>query len=126
MSGLKFVKCSKCGKIAVILKDSACDTMCCGQPMEVLEANTVDASQEKHVPVVNRDDESRLTVTVGNVEHPMTEEHYIEFIALETKNGFRIARLKPGDRPSAMFYPEEPATAVYAYCNLHGLWKTEA
>ena len=125
MENLKIVKCRECGKIAVILKDSACPTKCCGEAMEVLEANTTDAAQEKHVPVVTREG-NRITVSVGSVDHPMIDAHYIEFIALETKTGFRIAYLNPGDKPCADFYAEEPVTAVYAYCNLHGLWKTEA
>lgn len=122
---LKFVRCKECGKIAVILKDSECPTKCCGEPMEVLQANTVDASTEKHVPVVIREG-NRISVSVGSVEHPMVPEHYIEFIALETAKGFRIAYLQPGDKPTADFYAEEPVTAVYEYCNLHGLWKTES
>ncbi len=125
MGKLKIVRCAGCGKIAVILKDSACPTKCCGEPMEVLEANTTDAAQEKHVPAVVREG-SKITVSVGSVDHPMIPEHYIEFIALETAKGFRIAYLNPGDKPCADFFAEEPVIAVYAYCNLHGLWKTEA
>ncbi len=125
MGKLKIVRCNGCGKIAVVLKDSACPTKCCGEPMEVLEANTTDAAQEKHVPAVTREG-SRITVSVGSVDHPMIPEHYIEFIALETAKGFRIAYLNPEDKPCADFFAEEPVTAVYAYCNLHGLWKTEA
>lgn len=125
MSNLKVIRCEACGKIAVILKDSACPTKCCGEAMKELTANTTDAAQEKHVPVVTREG-SRITVSVGSVDHPMIPEHYIEFIVLETKSGFRVAYLQPGDKPSADFYAEEPVIAVYAYCNLHGLWKTEA
>jgi len=99
--------------------------MCCGEEMELLEANTTDAAQEKHVPVVIREG-NQLTVTVGSVEHPMSEEHYIQFIALETENGFRVQYLNPGDAPSADLLENEKVTAVYAYCNLHGLWKTTA
>ena len=122
MSKLKVVRCEGCGKMAVILKDSKCPTKCCGEAMTVLEAGAVDAAQEKHVPAVTREG-NRITVTVGSVEHPMVDAHYIEWIAMETANGFRIAYLKPGDKPAADFYAEEPVTAVYAYCNLHGLWK---
>ena len=125
MSNLKVVRCEACGKIAVILKDSACPTKCCGEAMTVLEANTTDAAQEKHVPCVTREG-NKITVTDGSVEHPMVEAHYIEWIALETAKGFRIAYLNPNEAPCADFYAEEPVTAVYAYCNLHGLWKTEA
>ena len=91
--------------------------------MKELVPNTTDAAQEKHVPVVTREN-NRITVTVGSVEHPMTPEHYIEFIVLETANGFRVANLNPGDKPSVDFYEDEPVIAVYEYCNLHGLWKT--
>ncbi len=125
MSNLKFYRCKGCGKIAVILKDSACPTKCCGEPMEELTANTVDAAVEKHVPVVTREG-NKLTVSVGAVEHPMLEEHYIQFIALETEKGFRIAYLNPGEKPVVDFLADEKVTVVYEYCNLHGLWKTEA
>ncbi len=122
---LKVVRCKECGKIAVVLKDSACPTKCCGEAMVELKANTTDGAVEKHVPVVTREG-NKVTVTVGSVEHPMLEEHYIEFIILETKTGFRVAYLNPGDKPCADFYADEPVIAVYEYCNLHGFWKTEA
>ena len=125
MKELKVYRCNKCKKMVVELQGSACPTLCCGEEMELLTANTTDAATEKHVPVVTREG-SKLTVNVGSVDHPMTEEHYIQFIALETDKGFRIAYLNPGDEPKADFYAEEKAIAVYEYCNLHGLWKTEA
>ena len=122
---IKFVRCKECGKIAVILQDSVCPTKCCGEAMEELVANTTDGATEKHVPVVAREG-NKITVSVGSAEHPMLEAHYIQFIALECETGFRIAYLKPGDKPTADFYAEEPVKAVYEFCNLHGLWKTEA
>ena len=122
---MKVLRCNECGKLAVLLNEKECPTKCCGESMEVLEANTTDAATEKHVPVVTREGNT-VTVSVGSVEHPMTEEHYIQFIILETANGFRVAYLNPGDEPKADFYSEEPVIAVYEYCNLHGLWKTEA
>lgn len=125
MEELKFYRCRKCGKIAVLLHGSACPTMCCGEEMEELTANTTDAAVEKHVPVVVRED-GKITVSVGSVPHPMTEAHYIEFIALATDHGFRIVELKPGDEPKAELLEDEGVKAVYAYCNLHGLWKTES
>lgn len=125
MKSLKFVRCDTCGKIAVVLKDSPCPTMCCGKEMTVLEPNTTDAAQEKHVPVVTREGNT-ITVTVGSVEHPMLPEHYIQWIVLETENGFRVAELKPGDKPQVKFFENEKVIAVYEYCNLHGLWKIEA
>lgn len=93
--------------------------------MTELVANTVDASQEKHVPVVERDG-NKLVVKVGSVEHPMAEEHSIQWIVVETKQGSMIKYLKPGEKPEAEFeVSAEDAVAVYEYCNLHGLWKTE-
>ena len=125
MKNLKFYRCNKCKKIIVTLHDSACGTFCCGEEMVDLTANTTDGATEKHVPVVTREG-SKITVNVGDVDHPMLDVHYIEFIALQTEKGFRIAYLEPGDKPCADFYEEEPVIAVYGYCNLHGLWKTEA
>ena len=93
---------------------------------EVLTANTVDAAREKHVPVIAREGNT-VTVTVGSVLHPMTEEHYIPFIALETAQGLQVKNLKPGMKPVAVFSladGDEPV-AAYEYCNLHGLWKAE-
>lgn len=124
MKDFKAIKCSKCGKMNIVVKDSSCPTMCCGEPMVELKANTEDATQEKHVPVVTRE-ANILSAYVGSVDHPMEEKHYIEWIALVTENGYRIAYLNPGDEPEATFYASEPVVAVYAYCNLHGLWKTE-
>lgn len=124
MSEFRVFKCNKCGKIITTLHESACGTFCCGGEMGELKANTEDAAQEKHVPIVTREG-NKLTVNVGSVDHPMIEKHYIEWIGLVSDRGFRIAYLNPGDKPSADFLAEEPATAVYAYCNLHGLWKTE-
>lgn len=125
MEDLKIYRCRHCGNIAVKLHDAGVSLVCCGEEMELLKPNTTDAALEKHVPVVTRED-GKITVTVGSVEHPMAEDHYIEFIILQTAKGYRVAFLKPGDRPSADFYEDEPVIAVYEYCNKHGLWKTEA
>lgn len=95
-------------------------------PKEELIANTVDAAREKHVPVIVREG-NIVTVTVGSVLHPMIEEHYIPFIALETAQGLQVKNLKPGMKPVAVFAladGDEPV-AAYEYCNLHGLWKAE-
>ena len=93
---------------------------------EVLTANTVDAAREKHVPVITREG-NLVTVTVGSVLHPMTEEHYIPFIALETAQGLQVKNLKPGMKPVAVFAlaDGDGPVAAYEYCNLHGLWKAE-
>lgn len=123
---MKFYLCKKCKKMVEMIKGSPCPTMCCGEAMEELTPNTTDAAQEKHVPVVAVDGNT-VCVTVGSVEHPMLEEHFITFIALETKQGVQRKALAPGGKPSAVFVlaqGDEPA-AAYEYCNLHGLWKAE-
>ena len=120
---MKFIKCEKCGKVAIIAKDSACDTMCCGQAMTVLEPNTTDAAVEKHVPVIEASG-SKVTVKVGSAEHPMLAEHYIEWIYLQTKDGGQFKCLNPGEAPAAEFIAADPV-AVWEYCNLHGLWKID-
>lgn len=101
--------------------------MCCGEKMSELVPGSVDAATEKHVPVISVEG-NKVTVTVGEVEHPMAEEHFIEWIALETQEGNQRKELKPGSKPQAVFMLAETdkAVAAYAYCNLHGLWKGEA
>lgn len=120
---MKFFKCAKCGKIAVLLKESACGTFCCGEEMAELKPGTKDASAEKHVPVLSAD-KNTVKVTVGSVAHPMEEKHFIEWIALETSQGVQIKYLKPEQAPQALFALADGETAVkaYAWCNLHGLW----
>ena len=122
---LKIVRCSGCGKIALIMQDSACPTKCCGEAMEVLEAGTVDAAREKHIPEVTVDGD-KVTVQVGSVIHPMLDAHYIQFIALETGSGVQVKYLKPGEEPKAVFgLGDAKPVAAYEFCNLHGLWKKE-
>lgn len=123
---MKFYKCAKCGKIIGMVKNSACPTMCCGEPMEEMIANTTDAATEKHVPVVQVEGNA-VTVCVGEVEHPMMEEHFIQWIALETTEGAQRKELKPGEKPMRSFAlaEGEKVIAAYEYCNLHGLWKKE-
>lgn len=120
---MKFCKCKKCGKVVQILKDSACDTVCCGEAMSELKANTTDAAVEKHVPVLKKNGNS-VEVQVGSVIHPMEEKHYIEWILLETKNSNQFKMLNPGEKPIATFVLSDGDDVVkaYAYCNLHGLW----
>ena len=89
---------------------------------EELIPNTTDGAHEKHVPVIEHEGDS-VTVRVGSVAHPMLDVHYIEWIILETSNGFRKKELNPGDAPEAHFAVTEPVIAAYEYCNLHGLWK---
>ena len=120
----KFYKCNHCGNVIVKVVDVGVPVVCCGQKMEELLPNTVDASGEKHVPVVTMLEENRLKVEVGSVAHPMLPEHHISFIYVETENGGIQVNLK--DKPEAVVaLGEEKAIAVYEYCNLHGLWKTE-
>lgn len=98
--------------------------MCCGSPMKELIPGTVDAAVEKHVPVVTIDGNT-VTVVVGGVAHPMLEEHYIEWIAIQTKEGCQMKELHPGDEPKAVFAlaPGDELVAAYEHCNIHGLWK---
>ena len=126
MSNKKFLVCEHCGNFVGVIKDSGVPMICCGQPMTVLNANTVDASVEKHTPVVSVES-NKVIATVGSVEHPMVDVHYIEWIYVETNKGGQRKALNPGEAPKAEFVMAdgEVAQAVYAYCNLHGLWKTE-
>ncbi len=123
---MKIYICETCGNIAVKLTDSGVPMVCCGKPMQLLEAGVKDAAVEKHVPAVTAEG-SVIRAAVGSVAHPMTEEHHIAWVLLETENGFQVRHLKPGQAPEAAFVlaEGEKAAAVYAYCNLHGLWKTE-
>ena len=99
--------------------------MCCGQKMTKLELGTIEASHEKHIPVVEVKDNT-VTVTIGSVEHPMTEEHHIVWVYLQTDRGGQRKCLEIGKAPVVTFaLADEKPVAAYAYCNLHGLWKTE-
>lgn len=121
----KFYKCSHCGNVIEKVKDVGVPVVCCGEKMEELVPNTVEASNEKHVPVVKVEND-RVYVDVGSVSHPMEEKHWIEWVCVETESGLLRKNLKPGDEPKLSFsLGGEKALAVYAYCNLHGLWKTE-
>ena len=121
---MKFYKCEHCGKIIAVVKDSKAPVMCCGQKMVEIIPGTVEASKEKHIPVYELKD-NIVTVTVGSVAHPMAEEHYIEWVALKTTSGNQRKLLVPGKEPKVCFAVCEgdKVEEVYAYCNLHGLWK---
>ena len=120
---LKVYHCSICGNILTPLHDSKVVPFCCGQKMTIMTVNTVDASKEKHVPVVEIKD-NIVNIQVGAVLHPSIEAHYIEFIILVSDKGSHIKYLKPGQEPTAKFVlKDEVPLAVYEYCNLHGLWK---
>lgn len=119
----EFYICKHCGNIITKVKDSKVPVVCCGEKMSQLVAGTTDASLEKHVPVYKKTGNT-VVVTVGSVEHPMTREHYIEWIYLQTNKGEQIKYLQPNTAPQTTFYvaKDEVVEKVYAYCNLHSLW----
>lgn len=122
----RFFKCEHCGNIIAFVEDKGVPVMCCGQKMTEIIPNSTDAATEKHIPVFTVEG-NKVSVTVSSTEHPMTEEHYIQWISLETKQGNQRKILAPSDAPKAEFMicDGDEVTAVYAYCNLHGLWKAE-
>ncbi|APM41079.1 desulfoferrodoxin [Clostridium kluyveri] len=115
-------KCEVCGNIVEVLYNGGGTLACCGQPMKLIEENTVDAASEKHVPVIEEID-GGVVVKVGSVEHPMLPEHYIQWIEVHTENKIYRKYLKPGEKPEATFKLDEKLVMVREYCNLHGLWK---
>lgn len=122
----KFYICKHCGNVAEKIQDSGVDLVCCGEPMVEMVPGTTDAAQEKHVPVCTKEG-STITVQVGEVIHPMLPEHHIGWIWLDTKLGGQRRSLVAGDEPKAVFTlaPGDEALAVYEWCNLHGVWKTD-
>ena len=122
----KFYRCRHCGNVIHKVVDSKVPVVCCGEKMEELIPNTVDASNEKHVPVVTKISDCKIKVEVGSVPHPMLPEHFIQWVYVQTENGGQRRSLNPGDAPAVTFcLGDEKAVAVYAYCNLHGLWMTK-
>lgn len=120
-----FYICPECGLIVESIHDSGITPSCCGMKMDVLVPNTVEASGEKHIPAVTVE-ENAVVVNVGSVDHPMQDVHYIEWVQLITEQGSQRKFLKPGQAPKVVFpLGGDKPLAVYAYCNLHGLWKTE-
>ena len=125
MKNTKFYICPHCGNIVEMVHDSGVKPFCCGQKMNELVPNTVEASGEKHIPAVKVEG-SIVEVNVGSVNHPMVDVHWIEWVQLVTDKGSYRKWLNPGEDPNVIFrLGEEKPIAVYAYCNLHGLWKTE-
>ena len=122
----KFYICKHCGNMIGMIKSSGVNVVCCGDPMTELKPNTVEASQEKHLPVVTIEG-NIVKVKVGSVEHPMTEEHHIAWIYLETEQGGHRKTLAVGSKPEAEFALAggDKVVGVYEYCNLHGLWLTK-
>ena len=121
---MKFYICKHCGNIVAMVKESGAPISCCGEKMSEIIPGTTDAAVEKHVPVIEVNG-IIVTVTVGEVIHPMIPEHYIEWIAISTNKGNQRKLLKPGEEPKACFAlcEGEQVEAAYAYCNLHSLWK---
>lgn len=121
----RFYICRHCGNIIGMIHDAGVPMLCCGEKMENLVPNSSGASEEKHLPVVCVDGKD-VHVSIGAAVHPMTEEHSIQWIYLQTEHGGQRRALTPGDAPEAKFVlGEDKPVAVYEYCNLHGLWMTE-
>ena len=124
-SNQKFFCCKRCGNIVVFIKNSGVPMICCGEKLTELEPNTVEASVEKHLPVATVTGES-INVQVGSAPHPMEEGHHIAFIYVKTEKGGQRKALNAGQEAKVSFcFTDDKPLAVYAYCNLHGLWKTE-
>ena len=125
MSNQKFYICEHCGNLIGMIHDAGVPMMCCGQKMKKLEPGVVEASHEKHIPVVKVDG-NVVNVEIGSVEHPMIEAHSILWVYLQTDKGGQRKNLEVGKAPKVSFaLADEKPLAVYAYCNLHGLWKAE-
>ena len=121
---LQIYKCEKCGNIVEVMHAGAGELWCCGQPMTRFDENTTDAAVEKHVPVVTTID-GGFKVTVGSVNHPMADDHYIEWIELLAGDEVLCRHLSPQDAPEAVFLTEARSVHARAYCNLHGLWRSK-
>lgn len=130
-------KCEICGNIVEVLHAGAGELVCCGQPMKLQQENTIDASSEhrsvypkvqdsgaKHIPIIERTDEGKTFVKIGSIEHPMTDEHHIEWIDLKNKDKNKICKkfLKPNEKPESKFCAKTDNVKARCYCNLHGLW----
>lgn len=122
---IKFYRCDTCGNVITFLHASGMKVMCCGKPMREMESNKEDAAEEKHVPCVCIDG-YKVRVEVGEEPHPMTPEHYIKWILIETENGSQLKELKPGCKPMATFSlcDGDKFKSAYAFCNIHGLWQS--
>lgn len=120
----KFYRCRHCGQIIAKVKETGVPVICCGEAMSEIIPGTVEASVEKHIPVYEVKG-NKVLVNVGSVEHPMVAEHYIEWVSLQTKQGNQRKLLKAGDKPTVCFSicEGDVVEAVFAYCNLHGLWR---
>ncbi|MFA5047856.1 MAG: desulfoferrodoxin [Patescibacteria group bacterium] len=117
-------KCPVCGNIVEVVHGGGGELVCCGEPMQLMEENTVDAAQEKHVPVIEKTDKG-VRIKIGSVSHPMEASHYIEWIEILADGQSYKKFLKPGDAPEAEFIVEYQTIIAREYCNLHGLWQAE-
>ena len=122
----QFYTCRHCGNMMAMIHDAGVPVQCCGEKMQNIEAGVVEASLEKHVPVAKIEG-NLVLVEIGSVLHPMTEEHLIEWVAVETKDGYQVKYFAPTDTPEVAFALKagDEIVGVYAYCNLHGLWKAD-
>ena len=121
----RFLYCNTCKNMMGFIRDSTITPVCCGVKMMELVPNTVEASVEKHLPDLAVSGNS-MSVAIGSAPHPMEEAHYIPFVYVQTEHGGQRKRLTPGAAPKAEFsFMGDTPIAAYAYCNLHGLWKTE-
>ena len=120
----RFFICEHCGNIVAMVKDTGVPVMCCGQKMTEIIPGTTDAAVETHVPVYQGEG-NLVKVQVGAVDHPMLPEHFIEWVSIQTRQGNQRKALKPGGEPKVCFAlcEGDEVEAVYAYCNLHSLWK---
>ncbi|MFI3256852.1 MAG: desulfoferrodoxin family protein [Spirochaetales bacterium] len=126
MTKMNFFLCNHCGNLIGMIHDAGVPVVCCGEKMHELVPGAVDAAQEKHVPVVAVNG-TTVTVTVGEVAHPMEESHFIQWVYVQTEKGGQRKGLKPGDKPELTFAitEDDKVVCVYEYCNLHGLWVKE-
>ena len=120
---MKLLKCKACGKVVEIIQEGCPTINCCGEKMVLVEPNTVDAANEKHIPYTQID-ENKVFVKIGEIEHPMEEKHYINFVVAEYENKQIKKYFKPGEKPETTF-DYEKGMKIYSYCNLHGLWIKE-
>lgn len=120
----KFYVCAHCGNLISMIRDNGVSVYCCGEKMQEIQPGTTEGAGEKHIPVYAVDGNT-VTVRVGAIDHPMNEEHYIQWICLETKLGVQYRELSPGDKPAACFClcDGDEMEAAYAFCNQHSLWK---
>lgn len=121
---MKFYECTHCGNMVMMIEDSGVTPVCCGEDMHELEAGVSDGAKEKHVPFVSLEG-TTMHVNIGEVDHPMLAEHYIQWILVDQDGDIQMQRLRAGEAPKATFLVTPGPYTVYEYCNLHGLWKKE-